>query len=276
MDVIKQLNNSISYIENNLRGEIDTNKIAEIALCPYDKFKRFFSYMTNMSVSEYIRKRRLTLAAYELLNGQEKIIDLAVKYGYSSADSFTRAFAKQHGVLPTEVSGETQLKVYSPVSFYVAIKGTSELRFRIANIDSIKLRGISKEFTGTAADRFEQEHIMWSNQHDDVQNQVCKTVEGVWYGIWDKGTYSIAKKADEIDNPSLTSITIPSGKYAVFSTNFGGFAGDVLPKLREEIFDCWLLDSGYKQSNDYEVEVYYLYPKDEKHKRHYEIWVPIE
>ena len=276
MDVIKQLNNAIAYIENNLCGEIDTNKIAEFALCPYDKFKRFFSYMTNMSVSEYIRKRRLTLAAYELLKGQEKIINLAVKYGYSSADSFTRAFAKQHGVLPTEVSEETQLNVYPPVSFYVAIKGASELKVRIANIDSIKLRGISKEFTGTAADRFEQEHIMWSNQHDDVQNQVCKTVEGVWYGIWDKGTYSIAKKADEIDNPSLTSITISSGKYAVFSTDSGGFAGDVLPKLREQIFDCWLPNSSYKQTDDYEVEVYYLYPKDEKHKRHYEIWVPIE
>ena len=276
MDIIKQLNNAIAYIENNLCGEIDTNKIAEMALCSYDKFKRFFSYMTNMSVSEYIRKRRLTLAAYELLKGQEKIIDLAVKYGYSSADSFTRAFAKQHGVLPTEVREDTQLKVYLPVSFYVAIKGASELKFRIAKIDSIKLRGISKEFSGTAADRFEQEHIMWSNQHDDVQNQVCKTVEGVWYGIWDKGTYSIAKKADEIDNSSLTSITISSGKYAVFSTDFGCFAGDVLPKLREQIFNCWLPDSGYTQTDDYEIEVYYLYPKDKKHKRHYEIWVPIE
>ena len=67
---------------------------------------------------------------------------------------------------------------------------------------------------------------MWSNQHDDVQNQVCTTVEGVWYGIWDKSTYSIAKKADEIDNSPLTDITIPSGKYAIFSTDFGGFAGD--------------------------------------------------
>ena len=77
MDVIKQLNNAIAYIENNLCDEIDTNKVAEIAICPYDKFKRFFSYMTNVSVSEYIRKRRLTLAAYELLKGQKRIIELA-------------------------------------------------------------------------------------------------------------------------------------------------------------------------------------------------------
>ena len=276
MDILKQLNNAVIFIEDNLCGEIDTDKIAAIALCPYDKFKRFFSYMTNMSVSEYIRKRRLTLAAYELLNKKEKIIDLAVKYGYNSADSFTRAFAKQHGVLPTEVRTNTLLKVYPPVSFYVTIKGADELNFRIVNTEEIKLRGISRQFTGLAADRFEQEHIMWSNQHDDIQNQVCTTVEGVWYGIWDNGVYSIAKKANEINNPNLESIKISSGKYAVFSTDFGGFAGDVLPKLRESIFDCWLPDSRYEQESDYEVEVYYLYPKNEKHKRHYEIWIPIE
>ena len=187
MDIIKQLNNAIAYIEENLCNEIDTNRIAEIALCPYEKFKRFFCYMSDMSVNDYIRKRRLTLAAYDLLKGRERIIDLTVKYGYSSADSFTRAFAKQHGILPTEVSENTPLKLYPPISFYVSIKGASELNFRITETDAINLRGISKEFTGTAADRFEQEHIMWSNQHDDVQNQVCATVEGVWYGIWDKG-----------------------------------------------------------------------------------------
>ena len=93
--------------------------------------------------------------------------------------------------------------------------------------------------------------------------------------VW-QGTYSIAKQEDELSDFSLNVITIPSGKYAVFTTDFGGFAGDVLPKLREQIFDCWLPDSGYKQTNDYEVEVYYLYPKTEKHKRHYEIWIPIE
>lgn len=179
--------------------------------------------------------------------------------------------------MPTEVSEDTSLKVYPPVSFYVAIKGASELNFKIAETNAIKLRGISKEFTEIAANRFEQEHIMWSNQHDDIQNQVCTTVEGVWYGIWDKGTYAIAKQADEVsDNPSLSNITIPSGKYAVFSTDFGGFAGVVLPKLREQIFDCWLPDSGYTQTDDYEIEVYYLYPKDKKHKRHYEIWIPIK
>lgn len=78
MDILKQFNNAVAYIEDNLFNEIDTDRIAKIALCPYDKFKRFFSYMTNMLVSEYIHKRRLTLAVYELLNDKR----------YSNKNSF--------------------------------------------------------------------------------------------------------------------------------------------------------------------------------------------
>ena len=80
--------------------------------------------------------------------------------GSSEVFYFTRAFVKQHGILLTEVSENTPLKVYPPVSFYVAIKGASELNFKITEINTINLRGISKDFTGTAANRFEQEHIM--------------------------------------------------------------------------------------------------------------------
>lgn len=74
----------------------------------------------------------------------------------------------------------------------------------------------------------------------------------------------------------LEEFTIPAGKYAVFTTGCGGFAGDELPHLREQIFDAWLADSGYIQMRDYEVEVYHLFMKAEKQKRYYEIWVPIE
>ncbi len=147
---------------------------------------------------------------------------------------------------------------------------------QIMEIDEIKLKGVSRQFTGNAANRFEQEHNIWSNEQDDVQSQVCATIPGVCYGIWNKGVYSIAKKDTELDNSNLEIIKIPSGKYAVFSTAFGGYAGDELPKLHEYIFGNWLPNSSYKQIGDYEVEVYHLYPKSEKYKRHYEIWIPIE
>lgn len=147
---------------------------------------------------------------------------------------------------------------------------------KIIRIEGIKLKGVSKKFTGDAADRFEQERVMWSDQHDGVPKKISETVEGVWYGIWNDGVYSVAKKHNEVSASDLEEIIIPSGKYATFSTEFGGYAGEELPKLRDQIFGGWLSNSSYKQVGNYEVEVYHLYPKDEKHRRHYEIWVPIQ
>ena len=277
MDILKQINEAVKYIETHLCDEIDMNRLSEIALYPADSFKRFFRYMTGMTVSEYIRKRRLTLAAYELQKTNIKVIDVAIKYGYNNSDSFSRAFLKQHGVLPTMArKSYTSLKIYPPASFHITIKGAKEMNFKIINSEEIKLKGLSRKFSGKAANRFEQEHIMWADHHDDIQNKVCQKIEGVWYGIWNKGVYSIAKKTGEVDNSQLESIKIPSGKYAVFSTNCGGFAGDELPKLRSQIFENWLVDSGYIQTDDYEIEIYYLFSKSEKHKRHYEIWIPVE
>lgn len=276
MDLLKHINNAVDYIENNLCNDIYNTEIAKVALCSYEKFSSFFSYITGMTINEYIRKRRLTLAAYELQKSEQKIIDIALKYQYNSADAFTKAFFKQHSILPKEVSElGTKLNVYPPIKFFVDVKGADSMNFRIEKIDEIRLKGLSRNFVGTAEDRFEQEHIMWANHHDDIQSKVCKTVEGVWYGIWNKGKYSIAKSCSEADE-NLEDIVIPAHKYAIFSTEKGGFAGDELPKLRKMIFDCWLPDTEYKKTDDFEIEVYHLYSKTEKFKRHYEIWIPIK
>lgn len=276
MDLLKHINDAIDYIESNLCSDIDNNEIAKTALCPYEKFSSFFSYITGMTVNEYIRKRRLTLAAYELQKTEQKVIDIALKYQYNSADSFTKAFFKQHSILPRDVRVfAANLHIYPPVKFFVDVKGANCMNFRIENIDEIRLKGLSRNFVGTAEDRFEQEHIMWANHHDDIQSKVCKTVEGVWYGIWNNGKYSIAKRSGEV-NENLDDIVIPAHKYAVFSTEKGGFAGDELPKLRKMIFDCWFPDTKYEQTDDFEVEVYHLYSKTEKFKRHYEIRIPIK
>lgn len=100
MDILESLNSAIDYVESNLCDEIDINEVAKITLNSPDGFQRLFSYLAGVTLTEYIRHRRLTLAAFELQNSDIKVIYVSVKYGYNSADAFSRAFLKQHGLTP--------------------------------------------------------------------------------------------------------------------------------------------------------------------------------
>lgn len=138
MNILKQLNSAVEYIEANLCNKIDTDELARIACATPDSFIRFFSYMSGITLNAYIRRRRLTLAAYEMRNSDMKVIDVAVKYGYGSADAFAKAFSKQHGITPTQARDLRQpLRVYPPVSFHIMIKGAKEMNFRIIETEQI-------------------------------------------------------------------------------------------------------------------------------------------
>ncbi|EJR49854.1 hypothetical protein IIM_03728 [Bacillus cereus VD107] len=124
MDSLKNMNAAMQYIEDNLTNEIDFKKIARIAFCSEYHFKRMFSFLAGISLSEYIRCRRLTLAAFELKDSDVKVIDVAIKYGYNSPDSFSRAFQNLHGITPSEARNTSRsLKAYSPMTFQLSIKG---------------------------------------------------------------------------------------------------------------------------------------------------------
>ena len=132
MDSLKKMNEALSYIEENLTHDIDLKEVARLALCSEYHFQRMFSFLAGVTLSEYIRRRRLTLAAFELTNSNLRIIDLAVKYGYSSADSFTRAFQSLHGITPSTARNNNQsLKAYPRITFQLSIKGGIEMNYRI-------------------------------------------------------------------------------------------------------------------------------------------------
>ena len=96
LNTFHRMNAVIDFIEANLIGEIDYKQAAQIAACPINQFQRFFAYITNITLSDYIRRRRLTLCAFELQENKDKVIDIAIKYGYSSPSSFSRAFRYFH------------------------------------------------------------------------------------------------------------------------------------------------------------------------------------
>jgi len=139
------MNGALRYIEEHLAEEIDLREAARLAVCSEYHFQRMFSFLAGISLSEYIRRRRLTLAAYELQNSSARIIDVAVKYGYGSADSFARAFQAWHGILPSEARGGGHaLRVFSPVAFQLTVTGGGEMKVRIVEKEAFRIVGMMR------------------------------------------------------------------------------------------------------------------------------------
>ncbi|TKC18942.1 AraC family transcriptional regulator [Robertmurraya kyonggiensis] len=145
MDLLQNMNKALNYIEENLTNEIDYMEVARTACCSEYHFKRMFSFLAGIPLSEYIRRRRLTLAAFELQQSDLRIIDIAIKYGYSSADAFTRAFQQLHGITPSESRSNGQaLKAYPKMTFQLSIKGGTEMNYRIEEKEAFRIVGITK------------------------------------------------------------------------------------------------------------------------------------
>ncbi len=289
MDMLRQLNRAVAYIEENLCGEIDPAEAARIACVTQSSFERFFSYMTGLTLPTYVRRRRLTQAAFELQQGNALVIDVAVKYGFESAGAFSRAFAKQHGVPPSAVKKQdTALKIYPPASFHIVIKGAKEMDFRLIQMEETVLRGFSKPFDREKyPTREDLRHSMWDEAGDDVPGKLCAgkwnepgntAYDGLWYGIWRDRNYTIARAAGDIQKDGLEEHCLSAGTYAAFRTAPGGLAWEELPKLFEEIFEAWLPDAAYILRSEDIVEVYHLWTDhdERKKKRYYEVWLPVE
>jgi len=159
--MLKQLTDAMRFVEENLQSEIDFEEVSKIACVTKDSFMRFFSYMTGMTLKEYVRRRRLTLAAYDVQAGKEKIVDIAVKYGYESPDAFRRAFTLQHGITPMTLRrhGGT-ISPYPPVSFHIMIKGAEKM--------NCKWKWFRRSMC-TAC----QENLAHVRQSDLKQNTIC-------------------------------------------------------------------------------------------------------
>ncbi|GMK40257.1 AraC family transcriptional regulator [Paenibacillus sp. CCS19] len=145
MDSLKAMNDAMSYIERHLAEEIDYTEAARRAYCSAYHFKKMFTFLAGIPLSEYVRRRRLTLAAYELQGGEARVIDIAVKYGYGSADSFARAFQQLHGMTPSEAKvSNHSFKAYPPMTFQLTVQGGVEMNYRIVDKEAFRIVGLMK------------------------------------------------------------------------------------------------------------------------------------
>ena len=278
MNILNELNEACNYIENNIENEIDIKEIARITNQSTDSINRFFVSMLGITIKEYQRKRRLSLAVYDLQNSDEKITDIAFKYGFNSYDSFCKAFLNQHHVTPTQAKNPScEVNIFPPATFEINVNGAQKIKFKICDLKEFEVYGISKNFNCQSSDRFKQEKEMWSNDYEHYPEKICQGYDGIWYGIFENGKYSIARKKEDVGLDGLEKIKIKSGKYAVFITDKGGYAGDELSKTHDLIFNSWLKDTQYNIKREYIIEVFHLATDKAKRRknRYYEIYIPI-
>ncbi len=156
------MNRAMNYIEQNLSKKIDAKEVAKLACCSEYHFPRMFSSITGFTLSEYIRRRRLSQAACELQNDKTiRIIDLALKFGYDSPDAFSRAFKNLHGVSPTAARcNGIELKMFPKISFQITIKGDLEMEYRIEVLDEeIEIIGVKQKVM--TEDAFRTIPLLW-------------------------------------------------------------------------------------------------------------------
>lgn len=287
MDWTQGLQNAINYIEDNLTNDIDYEVIASKSGFSNFYFQRIFGILCGCSLGEYIRNRRLTLAGNELSSANEKVIDIALKYGYDSPESFTRAFSKFHGISPSKAKeNNAVLKSFSRLSVEINLKGGSVMNYKIVKKDSFKV--LEKLSVQSIDDEQNKNTIpdFWTQSHQD--GTVYKLLSlakdrtnifGICYNndLTDKQSfeYSIAALCD--DNCEIPEgfrmNEIPARTWVVFECI--GPMPDAMQQTWHKICAEFFPTSGYKPTYEMDIEAY---TAGEMNSADYksEIWVPIE
>lgn len=281
MEWIIDFNKAIRYIEEHLLDELDYEEIAKIACCSSYYFQRMFSYMADIPLSEYIRRRRMSMAAIDLQNGKEKIIDLALKYGYTSPTAFNRAFQSVHGIPPSSAKEKgTALKLFSPISFKIIIKGASEMEYRIEKKEAFRIVGIGEPMQKEIEKNFEVVPRMWQKVAANgiipklvqIMDEELKGVLGVSVcNEKEDWRYFIAVASSKPAAEEFEEYLVPASTWAIFPGT--GTMPDSIQELEKRIVTEWLPNSGYEYSNGPEIEVYL---NQEPEHAQYEVWIPIK
>ncbi len=283
MEWINKLNNAVEYIETHLIDEIEIEQAAKIAACSIFHFQRMFTYIAGVPLGEYIRRRRMTLAAFELTNSNIKIIDLAMKYGYDSPTAFSRAFQGIHGVSPSIAREKGALLCAFPrITFTLSIKGDEAMNYKIEKKDSIQIVGVKMQGAMSMEDSFEKVPKFWREvAAKGTVSKLCTLMDGnepqgiLGISTCDNGAFSgyyIAVASNKPVPEGMDSYTIPAGEWAIFECI--GSMPDAIQKLQKRIISEWLPTSGYEYASAPDIEVYFDGDQSSPEYRS-QVWLPI-
>jgi AraC family transcriptional regulator len=289
MEWSERMNSAIEYIEDNLADEIDFNEAAKRACCSTFHFQRIFFVVNGVTLAEYVRRRRLTLAARELSCGNTKVIDIALKYGYDSPDAFTRAFRNVHGITPLAAREPgVKLVAFPRISFHIILKGGNDMDYRIIEKPAFNVVGKARKFTTVQGENFIKIPQFWDEfmktKHFDALMKLTQGKNGPVTGAGSLGvciveggmeefTYGIGvEKPDKAVPAGFDVIHIPAATWAVFESI--GPMPKAIQDVTVRIFQEWFPSTGYEHDAKPELEVYLEGDMNSKDYR-CQVWIPI-
>lgn len=285
MNMLNHLNGALLYIEQNLEYDIDEQEIAKRACCSIYHFKRMFSFLAGIPLQEYIRRRRLTLAAINLQDSTVKVIDIAIKYGYNSPDAFTRAFQGLHGMTPTEARSNTRsLKAYPPMTFRLSIGGNEPMKFRIVKKEAFQVIGIKNRVQAVKEGEHPGVEQVWQSTEEAAYKRLKSLSNQEPHGILHIDVGDTGRNNPEYDYymgvattepcPSeFTSLLVPALTWVVFEVSIPWS-----PEKWQQIYGEWFPTSGYEQVEGPKIQVGPDIQVGEKQvytEQEVELWIPI-
>lgn len=283
MEWTKAISKAVEYIETHITEEITVDDIArEVYLSPF-YFQKGFSLLCGFTISEYIRNRRLSLAGNELATSEKKVIDVALKYGYDSPDSFAKAFTRFHGVTPSMVhkNGE-MLKTFAPLKIKLSMEGGYIMDYKIVKKEKFTVIGATKIFAYESAK--DEVPEFWKEHYDTGKGQYVCGMFGINIDEQmgqDTFEYLIADMYNPMrDIPEgFITKTIPAFTWAVFPCK--GAMPQALQDVNTKIFSEWLPAlKEYEFAAGYCIEMYddpSKYPNGTQDENYYcEIWIPVK
>lgn len=260
MNWLESIEKAIDYIESHLNDDFSIEDVAAYVYMSSGYFQKAFSMLCGFTVSEYIRNRRLAEAGMELLSSNEKIIDIALKYGYDSHDSFTKAFSRFHGATPSAVRrGGWTLKAFTPLRLQFILGGGYIMDYRIEKQPEFEV------LLKVEADRL----TYWSKTNlNENQLRMISTKQKC-----DELYRDMSNDPERLDGFELYSF--PAATWAVFVAK-GSSRADARQKTYDQITKEWFPQTNYQLDNTYSIVISYQTPADQDNDSDLGIfWVPI-
>lgn len=286
MNWTEGIQQAINYIEDNLDKELDINDIAAQAACSAFYFQKIFGIMCEMTVGEYIRSRRLTLAGSELSNTDIKVIDLALKYGYESPESFTRAFTRFHGITPTKARHGGRIRSFSRFKVQIILKGGNTMDYKIVEKEQFTVLEKVERHTVSGGGNLKSIPEFWERSHKDGTVQTLlrnasdrSFVFGICYGSGQNDCehfdYGIAVECapDTVAPEGYRISVIPARRWVV--SECVGVMPDAIQQLWQDMCSELFPTSGLKPTYEMDIEAYPAGEMDSPDYRS-QIWIPIE